>query len=65
MLTVQFVNDRSGPDTAANYRVEVYVNGRLIDGTTVKGHPRSEHWTALLRRCAEQNTPQGIAEPTP
>lgn len=55
MLRVEFVNDRTGSDASANYRVQVSVNGRTIAGATVKGHPRAEHWTALLHRCATQN----------
>lgn len=55
MLRVEFINDRTGADDAANYRVQAIVNGRMIAAATVKGHPRAEHWTALLRRCADQN----------
>jgi hypothetical protein len=57
MIRVEFVNDRTGPDEAANYRVQVAVNGRVVTAGKVKGHPRAEHWTALLRRCADQNAP--------
>lgn len=57
MLVVEFLNDKTGSDEAANYRVRVTVNGREIATTTVKGHPRADHWTGLLARCAAQNYP--------
>lgn len=61
MLSVEFVNDRSGSNGAANYIVRVTVNHRIVAHATVKGHNREDHWTTLLRLCAEQN---GTPPPT-
>lgn len=61
MITFEFVNDRSGPDTAANYRVSVAVNHRQVATGRVEGHPRAEHWSSLLRRfLATLEAPQAV-----
>jgi hypothetical protein len=57
MLRIEFVNDQTGPDEAANYRARVEVNGRLIAAAQIHGRPRSEHWTTLVERLLELTKP--------
>lgn len=54
MLRVTWLNDQTGPDDAANYAVTVLVNDRVVERVRVTGHPRADHWTALLARTAQQ-----------
>jgi hypothetical protein len=59
MLRIEFVNDGTGPDSAANYRVAVLVNGKVVDQGRVTDHYRESHWTVLLARTVQQlGTPE-------
>lgn len=47
----------------SDYKVEVFVNDRRIDGPfLVTGHPRQEGYAALVQRFLDQHPrPQGAA----
>lgn len=53
MLTIEFLNDRSGEDTDANYEVRVKVNGTVIAMGRVTKHDRAQPWPVLVRRFLE------------
>lgn len=48
MLKINILNDGTGPDEAANYTYEVYVNLKRIASGKILGHDRSEPWTELV-----------------
>lgn len=54
-LIVTFQNDGTGPDDAANYKVEVLVNSRVIHRTRIEGHNRADEWQELVRRLVERD----------
>lgn len=49
MLRIEFINDQTGNDDSANYKMRVFVNDKQIAEKSVYGHERSTGWEALVR----------------
>lgn len=55
MLTVEFLNDRTGTNESANYVVTVHVNGKVLHKERLEGHPRDAGWLTLVRRLVSSD----------
>lgn len=56
MLTIEFLNDKTGDETVAHYAVWIKVNGRVLTTLRVEGHDRGTGWQALVKRFAAELT---------
>ena len=50
MLSITFLNDKTGTEDVANYEVTVWVNRDVVARGRVEGHQRAEGWQALVAR---------------
>jgi len=54
MLSIVFINDRTGSERIGNYDYSVYVNKRKIAKGRVTGHFRPDGWKQLVCDLQQQ-----------
>ena len=53
MLSIRFVNDKSGDKNIGNYSVGVFVNDTRIWAGRIVGHKRESGWRGLVNKLVE------------